>query len=949
MTRSLPFAVAAFSLLGGSALRLAAQTPDVKATLTDSTPAATKKNPGDIIDYRVTVTNAATATANANNPVVNLPTPAGTTIVPGSVNMSPIVYDESYNTLPNTRLVIDAAHGLAYNDVDDKGTLTVVNVTRVGGTGTANTTPGTLTVGTSGDFTYTPGLGATGSESFQYYLRDSDNVLSVSPGIVTFTLSGPRIWFVQAGAVAGGTGQSHSPFNTPEAVSTAATGTDMIYVIGSGSALNGAFTVEDGQELRGQGVALTVATGHPSYQASPPFVIFPATTSPVLTNTGGNIVSLAAGTTAAKTIAGVNLGNRSGSAIAGAGFGTLTVGNLVSMSGTGQVLALNTGAIGGTFASLSTTSAATAVSLTTITGTLSATAVSMSGVTGDLFNINGGTVTLGLPGNYTFGGTTGRSLNISNRGASGNLTFNNRIINSGAGILLDNNDAATITFRSVGLTTGANTAFSAVNGGTVVVTNGLSDGIDNDGDGSTDEADEANTITTTTGTALNIVGTNIGAGGMNFRSISAGTGASGPANGIVLNNTGTSGGLTVTGDGGGTNNGSGGIIQRTSGAGVNLSSTSSVSLSYMNIQDAGDDGISGSSVTGFVLNRSNVTNNGNALNEDGVDFGGSGNTTPNGLFGSANVTNSVFTGNYHNQFTVRNSSGTVALAITGSTFNGRAAENNNNDGLFLEALSTATITANAQTSNFSANKGDHFQAAASNSGNLNITFKTNTLTGGHSSALGQGITFNAATGLALGGYTGTVNYDIDGNTINGSILSAITVNLGTSNPPALFNGFIRNNVIGTTGVTYSGSTQGNGISWDAHGKGTHTSSVTNNTVRESFDRGMAVLVNDGSPVTNLTITGNNLRPTASDPLGSREAIEFNLGSTSTNIFGEIDAPTVRVNLSGNTLLGGVAKNGDIRMRQRLGSRVEMPSFSNGGDPFNAANVVSYLQGNNAGA
>ena len=91
----------------------------------------------------------------------------------------------------------------------------------------------------------------------------------------------------------------------------------------------------------------------------------------------------------------------------------------------------------------------------------------------------------------------------------------------------------------------------------------------------------------------------------------------------------------------------------------------------MNIQNSGDDGISGTSVTGFTMNRSNVTNNGNALNEDGVDFGGSGVITPNGLFGTATVTNSVFTGNYYNQFTVRNSSGTVDLTMTGSTITGR--------------------------------------------------------------------------------------------------------------------------------------------------------------------------------------------------------------------------------------------------------------------------------------
>ena len=44
-----------------------------------------------------------------------------------------------------------------------------------------------------------------------------------------------------------------------------------------------------------------------------------------------------------------------------------------------------------------------------------------------------------------------------------------------------------------------------------------------------------NTITTTTGTALNVANTTIGASGLTFRSISRQLAA---ANGIVLNNTG---------------------------------------------------------------------------------------------------------------------------------------------------------------------------------------------------------------------------------------------------------------------------------------------------------------------------------------------------------------------------------------------------------------------------
>ena len=81
------------------------------------------------------------------------------------------------------------------------------------------------------------------------------------------------------------------------------------------------------------------------------------------------------------------------------------------------------------------------------------------------------------------------------------------------------------------LSTGANPAFTATGGGTVTATQ--------------NNTSIVNTLTTTTGTALNVANTTIGAAGLTFRSISA----NGAANGIVLNTTGASGGLTVTGNG----------------------------------------------------------------------------------------------------------------------------------------------------------------------------------------------------------------------------------------------------------------------------------------------------------------------------------------------------------------------------------------------------------------
>ena len=612
----------------------------------------------------------------------------------------------------------------------------------------------------------------------------------------------------------------------------------------------------------------------------------------------------------------------------GTAVGTLTVSN-VNCNGTGPVFTVGTsGALAVTLDTAATTSSSTSgINLTGCTGIFTTTTGTITGVSGNDVFISGGTATVNIGSVIT--NSAGSSVNITGK-TTGTVTFSSLITDSpgSTGISLTTNTGATINFTG-GITSSisTNSAFTATGGGTVNVTG------------------SANTLTNTTATALNVANTTIGSSGLNFRSISS----NGGVNGIVLDSTGNLGGLTVTGDGGGTNNGSGGTIQNTTGAGVLLTSTRNVSLNYLNITASGDDGISGTSVTGFSMNRSNVTNNGNAINEDGVDFGGSGvvSPAPVGLFGTGLVTNSQFTGNYYNQFTVRNSSGTAAFTMTGSTITGKTAETNNNDGVFLESLSTAIITGNIQSSTFSANKGDHFQSNALNSGNLNVTFKNNTLTGGHSSGLGQGITIAAATGVP--GYNGTVNYDIDGNSINGATAVAIAVIQGTSASTAVFNGFVRNNLIGTTGVAFSGSAQSHGIAVEARGNGAHTSAITGNTIRRAADRGIGITAGDGSAVFNLNITGNSvaeLSDTNNINGTPREAIEFNLGITSTNVFSQVDAPTVRLNLSSNSLTGGAFKNGDIRIRQRQRARVEMPSYA--GTAFNTAAVISFLQGNNSG-
>ena len=382
-----------------------------------------------------------------------------------------------------------------------------------------------------------------------------------------------------------------------------------------------------------------------------------------------------------------------------------------------------------------------------------------------------------------------------------------------------------------------------------------------------------NTLTTSSGTALNVANTTIGAGGLTFRSVAS----NGATSGIVLNTTGSSGGLTVTGNSAGLCGGqvsgfpgtvtapvtadcTGGTIQASTGPGIILTSTTNTSLTRMRITGGGDDGIQGTNVTGFTMASSFVQDNGNAINESGLDFGDTASLTPDGLHGTGSITNSTVQNSYYNGLSVRNFNGTALTSfnITGSQFRASAANGDANDNVFVEASGTASITTSASGNFFASTEGDHFQAGALDSGDLNITLTGNTFTGGHSTALGQGITINAATGVAFGGYSGTVTYDINGNSIIGAVSNGVSVVLGTSSNAALFSGKVRNNIIGTSGVAFSCSTQANGVDIEARGNGTHTSQVSNNTIRQCFDRGILSEAGDGDSTLNLTVTGNTI-------------------------------------------------------------------------------------------
>src|SRR5262249_5461800 len=98
--------------------------------------------------------------------------------------------------------------------------------------------------------------------------------------------------------------------------------------------------------------------------------------------------------------------------------------------------------------------------------------------------------------------TTGTRGNLSD--IRGTPDFTGLTTNGGTGAsLTGSNGGATFSFTGVSISSGANPGFVATGGGTINVT------------GST------NTLATTTGTALNVSNTTIGASGLTFKSISA--------------------------------------------------------------------------------------------------------------------------------------------------------------------------------------------------------------------------------------------------------------------------------------------------------------------------------------------------------------------------------------------------------------------------------------------
>jgi hypothetical protein len=761
--------------------------------------------------------------------------------------------------------------------------------------------------------------------------------------------------------------------------------------------------------LNGTGKALDLTTG--TFAATSKLISLTTTSS---ATEGIELVSVtgtvAFGSTAVSnsTSAGISVTTSS----ADINFGNT---NVSSSAGTGVLLSNNTGDM--TFADLdispdsnqrglliSNTAVGPYGTVTATSGTISALLANAAEVVG-LNTSNRQQVAMLLDGVSSTGGTNNILLtNVSGSflvnggavsgatlaavkvdGSTATVSYAGSVTNTTGGISLTNNATGTINFTgALSLSTGANTAFTATGGGTVQITGA------------------ANTLTTTTGTALNIANTTIGASGVKFQSINA---TSASANrGIILNNTG-SGALLVTGTG--STAGTGGTISNKTGNGVDLRTASNITLKNMtltgngtaqtvagsagtcggnlltgdnlscvanlflqavtgitltnvDVTNSGQIGINGNDVTTFTMSDSAVTGNGNESSENGLTF--------QNLKGTCSITDTIIRDNVVGQMAVANiaNGSTLTLSITGTR---------TNNGYPTQDTSTTMI---GRTSPAAAGEAGILFNTLNTSTNVNMTLNlTGVVFNNNYPANAAFLNMNSASG-SLGGTTTNCSFDTDGG---GVIIQAQngqggTYNITNSEFYRTANQHILYSGLNPFNATLQGTVQGNTIGSAADsGSACYPTSGANcvgidinliggnsagairtkiggtgggqpNTIQQ-FDQAGIRFAGNGSGSVESNIQNNTIQ----NPLGlSAKGIDTNIDTTNSEV--PVENTFGCFNITGNTITGaytdpGVGTQFGIHTRVRNNGTHKLPGYLGGANDDTAA--ANYIKANNPGA
>ncbi len=814
----------------------------------------------------------------------------------------------------NNTLTIDtSASGTTGFTATGGGTVNLASTSKVinAGAGTAVSTSGTtLTISGGGlDIDTTTGTGFSASGSGIVSVTGANNTVNTTTGQILnwngVTVGGPGVVFLSLGA-------SGTVANTAILLSN----------VDTGAFSGGTVTIAGTSGASSDGIFIG----------------------------GGSSSSFGfAGTTISNT-------GDEGVEINGAGNGAVTFASLTTSGtvGNGLELQASNGNVTVSFGALNAGTNADALNISGASGggTVSIVASLTKTTAGNVADISGrtgGTVT--LSGDVSATGSVANGITVtSNTGGTINFTGDTINLSTGANtaVNLATNTGATIAFtpatggNGLDIVTTSGIGFNATGGGTVTVS---------------DPADAAsNSIVSTTGSALVVQNTSIGAADLTFQSISSNGGS---ANGIILDTTGTAGGLHVTGT---SVAGSGGTIANktgadanyaTQGTGIYLNNTSDVQLAWMQLNDFQNFAIRGFNVTGFSLDRSVINgangtttvNSGSNDAGDGAVFFGSAAAGGNidGLSGIASFTNSTISGGYSRNLSIEDTSNGTAelhLFIDAMTF-GLTQNVLGNQSLMVETRNAGTHTyARVTDSTFAGAAGDLINFTGQTGTIVDVTIGDgadagtagNTLANTHAQQIGGG-------GLTLASQ-GVMRFDVRNNTLSGADGSAITLFKATAGTS--FEGTLDGNTIGTSGVAGSGSFSGNGIFVSAGGAGTITLAVTNNIIQQyNGNFGFMADNTGGSYTVNLTMTGNTIRQPGA---GAAGAVGLTNGSP-----GSGDTTNVFARILNNDFSNGVAVGPDVYLGAS-GSSVGTHTFTLSGasaaDVASEAAIEAFIKNNN---
>jgi uncharacterized repeat protein (TIGR01451 family) len=516
----------------------------------------TRFDPGDTIKYQVVISASG---MDATNVSFSDTIDSNTTFVAGSLMASPIAVDDTYQTIGNVKIQVPVAQGVIQsNDLNPNGsgtlTVTKANATNVpgGGSATASTTHGSVTMSSDGSFTYNPNAGDhASSDTFTYTLDNGTGMTDTAT--VTINITG-LIWFIDNTPGPAGDGRLASPFrdlaggaNNFNATAADAAG-DAIFIYTGAGNYTGGVTLLNNQKLIGQGAGASILsiTGLPTPSGNN---LLPSTggTNPTIT-AGANDITLGSG----NTVRGVNLNvtATAATALTGSSFGTLTLAEVAVGGTNGRALNLDTGTLTGPVAS---TAAFTSISSSNSTTSPSATGILLKSVGGSMSS-----------GSTTVSNPAGIGISVDTSSATFSFGTTSSTSTGGTAISLTTN-TGTITFGAITIAPDANQRglLATNNSNTITIPSG--------------------TITASGNIALEITRTSPNTTPLviSLTSVTASNGTKG----ISLQN--TTGSFTITGTG--TTDGSGGTISdsgSTMTRGIEMINVQNISLSNTTLTNA---------------------------------------------------------------------------------------------------------------------------------------------------------------------------------------------------------------------------------------------------------------------------------------------------------------------------------------------------------------------------